>query len=135
MNIKFLVITYFVSLFVDWMFQLDWQAVNKSKWEKNDDKLLSFFALFTHSAIYSLATVLIIALLNVISGYVVWIVIATLFISHFIIDSRILVKWIMRFQGKTIEQINNYRDYGFLHIGIDHRLHELIILILACFIK
>nr|DAX84892.1 MAG TPA: Protein of unknown function (DUF3307) [Caudoviricetes sp.] len=31
-NIEYLVVTYFVSLFVDWVFQTDWQATNKSKW-------------------------------------------------------------------------------------------------------
>ena len=55
----------------------------------------------------------------------------TLFITHAIIDSRIPVKWIMRLKGMTKEQINDYIGYGFMHIGIDHRLHELVIFILS----
>ena len=31
-NVEFLIVTYFIGLFVDWVFQLDWQAINKSKW-------------------------------------------------------------------------------------------------------
>jgi len=58
----------------------------------------------------------------------------TLFISHAIIDTRIPVKWIMRFKGMSKEQIYDYQNYGFMHIGIDHRLHEIILLGLAMFV-
>lgn len=37
-NINYLIVTYIVSLFVDWIFQTEWQAINKSKWNKNDNK-------------------------------------------------------------------------------------------------
>ena len=29
------------------------------------------------------------------------------------------------------EQIDDHVNFGFMHIGIDHRLHELVILILS----
>jgi hypothetical protein len=54
-----------------------------------------------------------------------------LLITHIIIDTRIPVKWIMRFKGMSWEQINDYQTYGFMHIGIDHRLHELVLLVMA----
>lgn len=31
----------------------------------------------------------------------------------------------------TKEQIGDYDQFGFMHIGIDHRLHELVIFILS----
>ena len=55
-NVEFLVIAYFVGLFVDWIFQWNWQAINKSKWSKNDNKLLSFCAVISHSVIYAMFT-------------------------------------------------------------------------------
>lgn len=35
----------------------------------------------------------------------------------------------------TDKQINYFQNYGFMHIGIDHRLHELVLLILAFIVK
>lgn len=34
----------------------------------------------------------------------------------------------------TDDQINDTANFGFMHIGIDHRLHEAVILILALII-
>ena len=51
-NVDFLVIAYFIGMFVDWTFQWNWQAINKSKWSKGDNKLLSFCAVTSHSFIY-----------------------------------------------------------------------------------
>jgi hypothetical protein len=133
MNIEFLIVCYFVSLFVDWIFQWDWQAQNKSKWVKGN-RTNALFACVTHSLIYAFITVEIVGHLidvNIANG----LIFSVLFISHFIIDSRIPVKWIMRFKGMSKQQINDYQTYGFMHIGIDHRLHELVILILAFFVK
>jgi len=132
-NIDFLVIAYFVGMFVDWVFQWNWQAINKSKWSKQDNKLLSFCAQVIHSFIYTFLTA--VATLYLIRDWsnfclVFW----TLLISHAIIDTRILVKWVMRFKGMTWEQIYDYQNYGFIHIGIDHRLHEIVLLVLAMFV-
>ena len=132
-NIDFLVIAYFVGMFVDWVFQWQWQAVNKSKWGKNDNKILSFCAVISHSFIYASFTT--VATLYLIKDWSnLWLVFWTLFISHVVIDTRILVKWIMRFKGMTWEQIYDYQNYGFMHIGIDHRLHEIVLLVLAMFV-
>lgn len=134
-NVEFLVVTYFIGLFVDWVFQLQWQATNKSKWGKNDDKALSFIALISHSIVYATLTNGIVALLLKLNSRDMCIMTIILFISHAIIDTRIPVKAIMRFKGMTEDQINDHTNYGFMHIGIDHRLHELVILILSIIIK
>lgn len=133
-DIDYLIVTYIVSLFVDWIFQTDWQAINKSKWNKNDNREISLIALSSHSMIYASITSLIVFMILRLNHVQYIITIITLFISHFIIDSRIPVKWIMRRKGMTYEQINDTVNYGFMHIGIDHRLHEAVIFILALFI-
>ena len=104
-NINYLIVTYIVSLFVDWIFQTEWQAINKSKWNKNDNKKISLIALSSHSMIYASITSLIVFIILRLNHAQYIITIITLFISHFIIDSRIPVKWIMRRKGMTYEQI------------------------------
>ena len=133
-NIEYLVVTYFVSLFVDWVFQTDWQATNKSKWGKNDNKKISLIALSSHSLIYASITSLIVFIILGLNNIQYIITIITLFITHLIIDTRIPVKWIMRKKDMTDDQINDTANFGFMHIGIDHRLHEAVILILALII-
>ena len=135
MNIEFLVISYFVGLFVDWIFQSDWQASNKSKWEKSDNKLNSFSAVISHSAVYAILTTYIVNFCTNISNINAVIMILVLFITHMIIDTRIPVKYIMKLKGMSEDQINDHVRYGFLHIGIDHRLHEMVLFILSFFIR
>lgn len=129
-NIEFLVISCLVSLFVDWVFQWDWQAVNKSKWIKGNYHMAAL-AVVTHSFIYTGIVTIVLSILGVIPIEKQTMVAVVLLVSHTIIDTRILVKWIMRFKGIKWEQINDYKNFGFMHIGIDHRLHELVLLILA----
>lgn len=137
-NLEFLIVTYFVGLFVDWIFQWEWQASNKSNWDiKNDKEVFSkgFVALISHSGIYAVITTVIVTLLIGLSKTESDIMLAVLYVTHAVIDSRIPVKKIMKFKGMSDDQINDYVNYGFMHIGIDHRLHELVILILSIFIK
>ena len=135
MNIEFLVISYFVGLFVDWIFQSDWQASNKSKWDKSDNKLNSFSAVISHSAVYAILTTYIVNFCTNITNINAVIMILVLFITHMIIDTRIPVKYIMKLKGMSDDQINDHVRYGFLHIGIDHRLHELTLFILSFFMR
>jgi len=132
-NVEFLMISYIIGLFMDWIPQWQWQAVNKSKWGKQDNKLLSFWAVSSHSFIYAiLTTIVTLYLIKDFSS--LYVVFFTLLISHIIIDTRIIVKYIMRFKGLAWEQIYDYQNYGFMHIGIDHRLHEIVLLVLAIFV-
>jgi hypothetical protein len=132
-NSDFLIITYLISLFVDWVFQSDYDATHKSKWGKNDNKWNSFFALTSHSVTYaSITSILVTLILGYHTEQAVILLIA-LFITHAIIDTRILVKLIMKLKGMSEEQISDHANFGFMHIGIDHRLHELVIIILSFF--
>lgn len=139
-NIYFLIICLIVSKAVDWIFQSQWQANNKSKFDKKDDKYASLVALITHSAMYAIITTLIVGLiLNWNSSIALWetktsLIAVILFLTHLFIDTRIPVKWIMRFKGVTKEQINDIQNYGFLQLGIDQILHEITILVLSFFV-
>ena len=138
MNTAFLIYAYLISLSVDWILQWDWQANNKSKWSiinEIPNYYLSFSALLSHSFIYAIATCFILYMVGVISLIQTDLIFIVLFITHFFIDSRIPVKMIMKFKGMTDEQINDYQNYGFMHIGIDHRLHEMVLIILSFYIK
>jgi hypothetical protein len=132
-NFDFLIVAYFISMFVDWVFQWQWQAENKSKWGKDDNKLKSLIAVTSHSLIYAILTTTF--SLFIIHKYDKFLI-AFLFllITHTVIDTRIPVKWLMRFKGMNTQQIYDYQNYGFMHIGIDHRLHEICLLILAMLI-
>lgn len=131
-NIEFLIAAYFVTMFVDWIFQWQWQAENKSKWGKSANKYDTVIALLAHSATYAVLSWVILVWMGIIPD--AYRIMPVLFISHAIIDSRIPVKWVMKFKGMTDEQINDYQNYGFMHIGIDHRLHEAVLVGLAFFV-
>lgn len=135
MNVEFLLCAYFISLFVDWVFQWQKQAVNKSNWVKGN-RLEAFFADFFHSMIYAVLTSfgVYFCILFGASFSFPWWLFHVLLVTHFIIDTRIPVKAIMRFKGISKEDMSNPR-MDFMHIGIDHRLHEMVLLVLAFFIK
>lgn len=131
-NTDFLIVTYIVGLFIDWVFQFDWQAINKSRWGKNDNKSLSFMALLSHSVIYGSLTSIIVQYIVDLTPRQYSVTTLVLILSHMIIDTRIPVKWIMKYvKQMKQEQIDDTLNYGFMHIGIDHRLHELVILVLS----
>lgn len=125
-------VVYFISLFIDWVFQWNWQAINKSKWNyKTDNLIKSTIAVVSHSLVYTTLTTLPLWFIFDFDYNTFSLIWDVLFYSHLLIDTRIPVKWIMRFKGMSWEQINDYQNYGFMHIGIDHRLHELVLLLLA----
>ena len=131
-NTDFLIVAYIVTMFVDWVFQAQWQAMHKSKWGKDDCKWISLAALLTHSIVYAGVSVCIIHIIY--SQLSVPLMVWCLFLSHAIIDTRIPVKFILKLKGMSDEQISDTVNYGFMHIGIDHRLHEIILLILSFFV-
>jgi len=51
--------------------------------------------------------------------------------THFIIDNRIIVKLLMKSKGMSKELIEDVQSTGFLQIGIDQRLHEIVLLLIA----
>lgn len=134
MNVEFLLCAYFISLFVDWVFQNQWQANNKSNWEK-ENRFYAISALWQHSFIYAVGTFFGLWICTLAGASFIlqpWPV-AVLFATHFAIDNRIPVKFIMKLKGITEEQMANPR-MDFMHIGIDHRLHEMVLLVMAFFV-
>ena len=118
LNTDFLIVIYIVSKIVDWLFQSDQEAR-----EKTSNKL----ALVSHSLRYAVLT-------NIITTLIVpnpnsIFVFVYLFITHAIIDDRRIVKWVMKLKGTPQDAP------GFLEVGIDQRLHELSLLVLAIIIS
>lgn len=131
-NFEFLIVAYIISMSVDWILQHQVQAKNKSNFHKEmtlSEFGFSLYCLITHSWVYALFTAF--TLFLIFKDLNFFLIYPTLFISHAIIDSRIPVKWIMKLKGMSKEEIEDYNTYGFMHIGIDHRLHELVLLGLA----
>lgn len=89
-------------------------------------------ALLSHSVIYGSLTSIIVQYIVGLTPRQYSVTTLVLVLSHMIIDTRIPVKWIMKYvKQMKQEQIDDILNYGFMHIGIDHRLHELVILILS----
>ena len=118
LDTDFLIVIYIVSKIVDWLFQSDWQARNKTK---------HLAPLLSHSAIYAILTTGITNLIIPVPNF--WLVELYLFITHAIIDDRRIVKWVMKMKGTPQDAP------GFLEVGIDQRLHELSLLVLAIIIS
>lgn len=135
MNTDFLIVSYIVGMFVDWVFQTNYQAFNKSKWGANDNKFYSLGALCRHSLTYSFITTIVVTVILNLSRHFALLMYIVLLLSHAIIDTRIPVKFILKLKGLSKEQINDSVNFGYLHIGVDQRLHELVLLVLAFFIK
>lgn len=135
-NTDFLIIAYLVSMFVDWIFQTQWQARNKY-WVSSQtpaEKKRSLYALVSHAMTYALLTTYILYIFNAIRGAIILDIFLVLAVSHAIIDSRIIVKEIMMIKGFTEKELSD-PQYVFMHIGIDHRLHEFVLVMLALFVK
>jgi len=120
-NIEFLIIALIIGKSVDWILQTRHQAENKTT---------SFKVLFEHSLTYALYTtsipVLIVGITNL---FIIIYLFVMLLITHILIDDRRLVKYIM--SKKEIKPEDMSKSFLWLQIGIDQRLHELVILVMA----
>jgi len=125
MNIQFLVVALVIGRSVDWIFQSQTQAVNKSH---------DYWQLFIHCWIYaaftSELTLMVIGKWNIINAIFITFF---LFATHFAIDNRILVRYILQLKGIPKNKIES-GSYAWLEIGVDQRLHDVCILILALII-
>lgn len=120
-DVKLFVLLQF-SLVFDWIFQTHWEASNKMK---------SWRPRATHSLTYAWMTWGLIWLYgyNFWLGLCIYIALAT---THFLIDDRKLVGWIMRnIKQMKMPDEELRRDYWWLAIGIDQCLHTLVNFIIA----
>lgn len=81
LNVSLFIILYIGHKIADYLFQTDYQALNKHK---------NWKALFLHCLIY---TITLTFLAFIIIGYFSWTAIFIIFISHIIIDKRVFVIW------------------------------------------
>jgi len=122
MNLEFLVVALIISKSVDWILQTQWQANNKT---------FDQWALIDHVTTYTLFTTALVVLITGITSILTIInMLILLWWSHAIIDQRGLIKKIMIWKGLSRHQVYS-KEYGWLELGIDQRLHELVILGMA----
>jgi hypothetical protein len=120
MNLEFLVVALIISKSVDWILQTKKQAENKTT-----DTVSLLWHCLTFAGITSIILLVILG-----ASYPYISVLLLLFGSHIIIDKRYIVKKIMMWKGLSRHQVYS-KEYGWLQIGIDQRLHELVILVIA----
>jgi ABC-type Fe3+ transport system permease subunit len=139
LNVELLLVLLIVGAAVDWILQWQWQAMNKSKWNGKRwggecalQRKRSWAALLTHCLTFAFVTTTAVAFLvpGFYGTHAMTQCFYGLFLSHILIDNRYPVKWILRMKGLSWGEIEG-PDYGYLHIGVDQRLHELAALILA----
>lgn len=120
MNVEFLAATYILGKSVDYIVQTQQDAENKTK----NKWILSW-----HSYIYAGTTTGLVYLIFSFTFIQCVYLFLALFFTHWIIDTRKPVKYIMHLKGIKYEEMDT--KYGWLQISIDQRLHELVILVLA----
>lgn len=126
-NLQLLVILLLIGAIVDVLFQFEW--VFKNKDNITSDSKVRNYTLFLHSFVYATLTyIFTLLILQRDHGVHVWII---LFLSHLYIDSRIPINFILKFKGVLEKDYRNNKDYGYLIMAVDQRLHELVILIIV----
>ncbi len=114
-----LFIVLFVSMAYDWIVQTNWEATNKfTNWK----------ARYVHSLIYATLSTLTLTLFGYSEMTLIWTYLALL-ISHFFIDDRKLVVWLM-VNVKRIPR-EDIPGLWWMNIGIDQWLHIIVIFIIS----
>ncbi len=102
---------------MDWIFQTEWQAMNKEK---------NIKALFSHSLIYTLGFIPVVLIYNL----SFW-VLGLILVSHLIIDKQAPKTWIME-KIKGLDQKKTPKSlWLWLSIVIDQTLHFIILALIA----
>jgi len=111
-----LFITHFT---VDWIFQWNWEAMNKSK---------NWLALLFHCLVYTVGFVPVFLIYNINLGWLLLI-----FISHAICDKRDFEIWILeKFKGFKRAGIPESL-WNIVLIGVDQTLHLIILSLIVLF--
>lgn len=117
-NLKLFIVLYIGHKIADYLLQTDHQAVNKAK---------SWRALFIHCFIY---TIVLTIMGYFFVGFLNWAAIFIIFISHVIIDRRVILTW----WAKNIKKMSNL-DHDAAQptlIELDQAFHYIIIFIVSC---
>jgi len=110
----------FVTHFVmDWLFQTQWEAINKSK---------KWFPLLVHCSIYSIGFIPVFLWYKINFLWLIFI-----FISHIILDSRRFSKWWIKNIKKVKQDTMSESFYQILLIGVDQTLHIVILALIVIF--
>ena len=117
-------LTLFEALFVthlimDWIFQWEWEAMNKAK---------KWLPLFFHCTIYTIGFLPVFLIYQV---SLIWLIL--LFVSHVIFDRRIFEIWLLeKFKGISRKEVSESL-WMILLIGIDQVLHIMILALIVIF--
>ncbi len=117
-NIKLFIVLYIGHKIADYLLQTDRQAVMKTK---------SLKALLSHCFIYTLVLML---MSYFFTGYFSWTAIFIIFVSHVIIDRRVILIW----WAKNIKKMSNTKDETVQStlMELDQAFHYLIIFLVSC---
>ncbi|WP_269919424.1 DUF3307 domain-containing protein [Caldifermentibacillus hisashii] len=117
-NIKLFIILYIGHKIADYLLQTDRQAVKKTT---------SWKALLSHSFIYTLVLT---AMGYIFAGYFSWIAIFIIFVSHVIIDRRIILIW----WAKNVKKMTNTENESVqpTMMELDQAFHYIIIFLVSC---
>ena len=118
-NLTLFEIFLITHLIMDFIFQRQWEALNKHTRLK---------ALIFHCFIYTIGFIPVFWLLNI---NFLWLIV--IFVSHFIIDQNSIVLWLLeKFKGIEKEKVSESLWTLFL-IGIDQILHASVLIFIIIF--
>ncbi len=117
--VKFTLFEIFIiaHLVIDFILQRQWEADRKNK---------NWRALAFHCLIYTVGFVPVFWLLNISFWWLF-----LLFISHFIIDSQKITRWLLEDVKGYKEDKTDKAFWTLLFVGVDQTLHLIILLIIA----
>ncbi|OFD71173.1 MULTISPECIES: DUF3307 domain-containing protein [Bacillus cereus group] len=117
LNVSLFIVLYIGHKIGDYLFQTDYQAVNKKD---------NWLALISHCFIYTLAVSI---MAYVFVGFFNWTAIFILFISHIIIDRKIFLNW----WAKNIKRIRDTEEPTVQPglIELDQAFHYIILFIIS----
>lgn len=117
LNVSLFIILYIGHKMADYLFQTDYQAINKHK---------NWGALLRHCLIY---TITLTFLAFIIIGYFSWTTLFIIFISHVIIDKRVFVIW-WATKIKKMSNTTNVAEHPTIK-DLDQSFHYIVIFIVS----
>lgn len=117
LNIKLFIVLYIAHKIADYLFQTDFQAINKAK---------SWNALVTHCSIY---TIILTTMAYIFAGYFDWRASFIILVSHIIIDKKVFLNW----WAVNVKKMSNIEgeDKKSIFLELDQAFHYIIIFIIC----
>lgn len=117
LNIKLFIVLYIAHKIADYLFQTNFQAINKvENWK----------ALVTHCSVY---TIILTTMAYVFAGYFDWRACFVIFVSHIIIDKKVFLNW----WAVNVKKMSDTEgvDKRSVFLELDQAFHYIIIFIIC----